>query len=876
MKEKTIDDLIPGKDHYLDMFDLFGTEDPTWSPKKVKELLKEMIKSGIIYHWTEARLYRFLLTRGVLNLENRHKDFFRNLIRASRTSGGKALIEKYTQSEEKIPPDISVFGKQESTESSVEEVEVKEVSTLNLAQILEKLDPLETKHIESVKQILKDTEFLESINVDEEAMQFYVNYEISELWKKAFENPKNTVNILLKEGKSGNKYRDLVAGKFLYEYNEAKKLKIPKEILNYYDPFLMQRYVAYKVKSLPNFGNFSGTGAGKTLSAILASKIIDSKMTLIICPNDVVDHWKNNIEELFPHDKILIKKDVFAAKYDNSRNQFLILNWDSIQQKHLVKQMMEFVKQQIDFVVLDEIHFSKITLEKAVSERRKNLEGILSKIRKKNKLAKTLGLSATPVVNNLYEGKSLLELMSGIFYDDVKTKPTVPNAVILYEKMTNLSIRHMPNYKISVNRHYQEVEAKKPDGVSLALLNRYPLAIEQFLTDARIPEIIKRINGPTIIYSEYVGSSFPKQQPIIEKIADAVDDAGFSYGFYTGQNHSGLQQFKDKKIQVLIASRPISTGIDGLQTVCTNLIFNTLPWTHALYQQIIGRIVRTGQGKKVVDIHHIKGTIGGYPYDQTKLDRLKFKRTLADCAVDGILPESNLVTPGQASQAAVKWLERLERGEFSCVTRAQLDTELTPIEIKKRKVKFGGFSDLNAKINTEKSETTHKRMTKNPEEWHEYHRLLRKQKENWNIVPDEYWIKKIKGLSDRLFIGDFGCGEAKIAEAIGSRVKSFDHVAIDSNVMVGDMKDVSEYVKDGGLDVAVFCLSLMGKNWEDYLKEATRCLAVKTGFLFITETTRLLSSRLKSLRDIIKQNGFEIVSDKERDLFTFIEARKIK
>ena len=61
-----------------------------------------------------------------------------------------------------------------------------------------------------------------------------------------------------------------------------------------------------------------------------------------------------------------------------------------------------------------------------------------------------MGLSATPVVNNLHEGKSLLELMTGKYYDDVKTKATVPNAVILYEKMTNSSIRQIPNYKISV------------------------------------------------------------------------------------------------------------------------------------------------------------------------------------------------------------------------------------------------------------------------------------------------------------------------------------------------------------------------------------------------------------------------------------------
>ncbi len=46
--------------------------------------------------------------------------------------------------------------------------------------------------------------------------------------------------------------------------------------------------------------------------------------------------------------------------------------------------------------------------------------------------------------------------------------------------------------------------------------------------------------------------------------------------------------------------------------------------------------------------------------------------------VDGRLPEKNLVTPQQAAMEAVKWLERLERGEISTITRRDLEVELTP------------------------------------------------------------------------------------------------------------------------------------------------------------------------------------------------------
>ena len=136
----------------------------------------------------------------------------------------------------------------------------------------------------------------------------------------------------------------------------------------------------------------------------------------------------------------------------------------------------------------------------------------------------------------------------------------------------------------------------------------------------------------------------------------------------------------------------------------------------------------------------------------------------------------------------------------------------------------------------------------------------------------------MRKLSDRFIIGDFGCGEAKIAQDsnLATRVKSFDHVSVEdlTKVIPCDISDLSEHVKDGGLDVVVFSLSLMGKNWKDYLKEAERCLNDQ-GLLFISETTRQFSERLSDLRDELEKLGFQIEKDEEKDLFTFIEAKKV-
>ena len=95
-----------------------------------------------------------------------------------------------------------------------------------------------------------------------------------------------------------------------------------------------------------------------------------------------------------------------------------------------------------------------------------------------------------------------------------------------------------------------EVIAEKPKDVSIRDLKRNPLAIEQFLTDARIPEIIKCIEGQTIIYTEYITE-------VIPKLRRAIADAGYKFTEYTG-SFRDLKPFLNKQVQVLIASKPIS------------------------------------------------------------------------------------------------------------------------------------------------------------------------------------------------------------------------------------------------------------------------------------------------------------------------------
>jgi hypothetical protein len=187
--------------------------------------------------------------------------------------------------------------------------------------------------------------------------------------------------------------------------------------------------------------------------------------------------------------------------------------------------------------------------------------------------------------------------------------------------------------------------------------------------------------------------------------------------------------------------------------------------------------------------------------------------------------------------------------------------------------RISDFSKLNQKINSENSQTTNRRLQQDPQEWIEYHRLYREARKEWKVVPYEKMVDRILEISPRLKIGDFGCGEAKIMERLGeSRVFSCDHVAINDKVTACDMKSVP--LPDGSLDIVVFSLSLMGKNWVDYVIEARRCLW-KSGSLLIAETTKTLTEgRLSDIHNVLGNQGFKIVNEETIDVFTFIEAKK--
>jgi hypothetical protein len=483
-----------------------------------------------------------------------------------------------------------------------------------------------------------------------------------------------------------------------------------------------------------------------------------------------------------------------------------------------------------------------------------------------------LGMSATPVLNNLNEGKSLAELVTGLGHDDLKPQATIANCMALHRRLVTLGTRWLPDYRIGYEQEVIRVDCSAYLPRIRALGNGGAiLALEQILTEARLPAIRERVVPKTLIYSHYVeGINRPLREALV------VD--GWRVGFYMGEDKTGLDGFLNGDVDVLIASSAIGTGVDGLQRVCNRLIVNILPWTAAEFEQLKGRIYRQGQTAETVTVvlPLTYAEVGDerWSWCEAKMARLDFKRSIADAAVDGVVPAGRLRTEAQAYQDLMGWLARLDAGQVREVVRRPIAIPLPDepeTERSRRYARFGDFSRMNRSWNRVDSRVTHERLQARPEEWEHYHALYREARQDWPVVPFEEfisWAQKREGL----VIGDFGCGEALVAAALHDRhtIHSFDHVAINEQVVACDMAHTP--LSDASLDVALFSLSLMGANLGDYLREAHRCLRLD-GHLHVFEATSRIRD-LDQLSDALKILGFDGRRVETAGSFTHVWANK--
>ncbi|KAF4085854.1 hypothetical protein AMELA_G00099830 [Ameiurus melas] len=200
-------------------------------------------------------------------------------------------------------------------------------------------------------------------------------------------------------------------------------------------------------------------------------------------------------------------------------------------------------------------------------------------------------------------------------------------------------------------------------------------------------------------------------------------------------------------------------------------------------------------------------------------------------------------------------LER-EKDDFRKVGECQMDRSSALRLRMEKRLQSARFRYINELLYTSTSGEAKRIFTQDPDAFRIYHTGYTEQVKHWPANPVDSIISYIRHRSPSLVIADFGCGDCKIAQSVKNKVHCFDLVPICDLVTACDMANVP--LSDSTVDIAVFCLSLMGTNLADFLAEANRVL-VMGGILKIAE----VASRFDNIRQFngaLSRLGFKVVS----------------
>ncbi|XP_062983828.1 ribosomal RNA-processing protein 8 [Elgaria multicarinata webbii] len=166
------------------------------------------------------------------------------------------------------------------------------------------------------------------------------------------------------------------------------------------------------------------------------------------------------------------------------------------------------------------------------------------------------------------------------------------------------------------------------------------------------------------------------------------------------------------------------------------------------------------------------------------------------------------------------------------------------------------FRYINQQLYTCSSQEAARLFQEDPEALAIYHRGFAQQVARWPESPVQRLVRYLRHRPATLVVADFGCGDCTLARSLRNKVHCFDLVALDPRVIVCDMAQVP--LEAESVDVAVFCLALMGTNLREILEEASRVLKVG-GTLLVAEVASRFSD-VRAFVGAVAQLGFQLVS----------------
>ncbi|KAJ3284089.1 25S rRNA (adenine645-N1)-methyltransferase [Borealophlyctis nickersoniae] len=269
----------------------------------------------------------------------------------------------------------------------------------------------------------------------------------------------------------------------------------------------------------------------------------------------------------------------------------------------------------------------------------------------------------------------------------------------------------------------------------------------------------------------------------------------------------------------------------------------------------------------------------------TGIDKERLKQALsksrntpatAQSAATSLSPASNTKTKPTTTPSSQLNASSLKRPTSAAksTNASSAPSSLSTLQQQMQKKLAGAkFRWINEILYTKESNEAVQIFGEKPEMFDIYHTGFRSQVESWPTNPIDIFITYLRTKSSHTVVADMGCGEGKIAQTLHNQmtIHSFDLASPNEFVITCDISKVP--LKPSTVDVVIFCLSLMGTNFMDFIREAHRIMKPK-GELKIAEVVSRFPD-IDRFVDALKEVGFTLVrkddSNKMFILFDFVK-----
>jgi hypothetical protein len=205
----------------------------------------------------------------------------------------------------------------------------------------------------------------------------------------------------------------------------------------------------------------------------------------------------------------------------------------------------------------------------------------------------------------------------------------------------------------------------------------------------------------------------------------------------------------------------------------------------------------------------------------------------------------------------------------------------------RKKLESARFRSINEELYTKAGQEAFHDFQQNPEKFTAYHRGYREQASMWPCNPLHNVINWIQNNFQTAVVADMGCGEATLAETLSTAsplngrkpfiVHSFDLVAANASVVACDISHTP--LAANTVDIVIFCLSLMGINFHEFIYEAHRILKLHGIIKIVEVRSRFESNNIQDdFRVYLSQCGFKVRAVNtliDNKMFFDIECEKI-